>query len=90
MPGAADQIEGCAMAFEDVQAELGLLLTQIENETQPDDRHEIYLVIRRKLNELRAYGMPLPQDLVELERSLEQEFEADQRGDTHRANDSET
>lgn len=69
------------MAFEDVQAELGLLLTQMENETQPDDRHEIYLVIKRKLNELKAYGMPLPQDLVELERSLEQEFEADQRGE---------
>ncbi len=78
------------MAFEDVQAELGLLLTQIENETQPDDRHEIYLVIRRKLNELRAYGMPLPQDLVELERSLEQEFEADQRSDTRRATDSKS
>jgi hypothetical protein len=68
------------MAFEDVQAELGLLLTQMENERRPEDRHEIYLVVMRKLNELKAYGMPLPQDLVELERSLEQEFEAEQRG----------
>ncbi len=68
------------MAFEDVQAELGLLLTQIENEKQPEDRHEIYLVIMRKLNELRAYGMPLPQDLVELEQNLEKEFESDRRG----------
>lgn len=68
------------MAFEDVQAELGLLLTQIENERRPEDRHEIYLVIMRKLNELKAYGMPLPEDLVELERSLEREFEADRRG----------
>lgn len=68
------------MAFEDVQAELGLLLTQIENEKQPEDRHEIYLVIMRKLNELRAYGMPLPQDLVELEQNLEREFESDRRG----------
>jgi len=59
------------MAFEDVKAELGLLLTQMENEQQPEDRHEIYLVILRKLNELKAYGMPLPEDLVELERSLE-------------------
>ncbi len=69
------------MAFEDVQAELGLLLTQMENEAQPADRHEIYLVIKRKLNELKAYGLPLPEDLVELERSLEQEFEAEQRGE---------
>lgn len=68
------------MAFEDVQAELGILLTQIENERRPEDRHEIYLVIMRKLNELKAYGMPLPQDLVELERDLEKEFEAEQRG----------
>ena len=68
------------MAFEDVQAELGLLLTQMEIEQRPEDRHEIYLVITRKLNELRAYGMPLPQDLVDLEHNLEQEFEAEQRG----------
>lgn len=68
------------MAFEDVQAELGLLLTQMQNENQPDDKHEIYLVIMRKLNELKAYGMPLPQDLVDLERSLEAEFEAEKRG----------
>ena len=68
------------MAFEDVKAELGLLLTQMENEQQPEDRHEIYLVVMRKLNELKAYGMPLPQDLVELERNLEKEFEADRRG----------
>lgn len=69
------------MAFEDVKAELGLLLTQMENEQQPEDRHEIYLVIMRKLNELKAYGMPLPEDLVELERNLEKEFEAE-RGRT--------
>ncbi len=69
------------MAFEDVQAELGLLLTQMENERRPEDRHEIYLVVMRKLNELKAYGMPLPQDLVELEQNLEKEFEAEQRGD---------
>ena len=65
------------MAFEDMQAELGLLLTQLENERRPEDRHEIYLVIMRKLNELKAYGMPLPQDLVALEKALEAEFAAD-------------
>jgi hypothetical protein len=68
------------MAFEDVQAELGILLTQMENELRPEDRHELYLVIMRKLNELKAYGMPLPQDLIELEQNLEEEFEAEQRG----------
>ncbi len=75
-----DRIGGATLAFEDMQAELGLLLTQLENERRPEDRHEIYLVIMRKLNELKAYGMPLPQDLVDLERNLEREFEAEQRG----------
>lgn len=65
------------MAFEDIQAELGLLLTRMQNE--PADRHELYLLIVQKLNELKAYGMPLPAELVQLERRLEAEFEADQR-----------
>jgi hypothetical protein len=65
------------MAFEAIQAELGLLLTRMQNE--PEDRHELYLQIMQKLNELKAYGMPLPEDLVQLEKSLEAEFEADLR-----------
>ena len=69
------------MAFEDVQAELGLLLTQMQNETSPEDRHELYLVVLRKLNELKAYGMPLPQDLVDLENALEAEFKAEEQGE---------
>ncbi|MEG6509286.1 hypothetical protein V6C03_09920 [Methyloligella sp. 2.7D] len=62
------------MAFEDLQAELALLINQMED--QPEDRHELYLQIREKLNEMRAYGMPLPQDLVDLEEALEAEFAA--------------
>ena len=65
------------MAFEDLKAELALLLNQMEN--QPEDRHELYLQIREKLNEMRAFGMPLPEDLVRLERQLEAEFKADER-----------
>lgn len=67
------------MAFDDVQAELGILMTRMQNE--PEDRHELYLQLMEKLNELKAYGMPLPQDLVELEKALEAEFTADKRGD---------
>jgi hypothetical protein len=63
------------MAFEDKEAELGLLFTRMQK--QPEDRHELYEQIRQKLNELKAYGMPLPQDLVEFERDLEAEFAAD-------------
>ena len=63
------------MAFEDVKSELGILLTQMQNE--PEDRHELYLQLMEKLNELKAFGMPLPADLVELEKALEAEFTAE-------------
>ena len=42
------------MAFEHIQAELGLLLTRMQAE--PTDRHELYLQIMQKLNELKAYA----------------------------------
>jgi hypothetical protein len=41
------------------------------------DCHEIDLCIREKLGELKAMGMPLPEDLLRLERDLEAEFDAD-------------
>ena len=65
------------MAFEHMQAELGILLTRMQ--TEPTDRHELYLQIMLKLNELKAYGMPLPADLIQLEKRLEAEFEADMK-----------
>jgi len=65
------------MAFEDLKAELSLLLNQMEN--QPEDRHELYLQVREKLNEMRAFGMPLPDDLVRMEKDLENEFTAAKR-----------
>jgi hypothetical protein len=65
------------MAFENVQAEIGILMSRMQS--QPEDRHEIYLQLMEKLNELKAFGMPLPQDLVDLEKALEAEFAADKR-----------
>ena len=65
------------MAFDDLKAELGILMTQMQ--TQPEDRHELYLQLMEKLNEIKAFGMPLPQDLVEMERALEAEFAADKK-----------
>jgi len=65
------------MAFEDLKAELALLLNQMEN--QPEDRHELYLRVHEKLNEMRAFGMPLPDDLVRMEKDLEKEFAAAKR-----------
>ena len=63
------------MSFENLTAELSLLVDEIEGDQS--DRHEIYLRIREKLGELKAMGMPLPEDLVRLERNLEAEFDAD-------------
>jgi hypothetical protein len=71
------------MAFEDKEAELGLLFGRVQN--QPQDLHELYELIRQKLNELKAYGMPLPQDLVDFEHDLEAEFAAEQEDRERRA-----
>ncbi len=67
------------MAFDDLKAELGILMTQMQ--TQPEDRHELYLQLMEKLNEIKAFGMPLPQDLVAMEKALEAEFAADKKGE---------
>ncbi|HWB44082.1 MAG TPA: hypothetical protein VG900_01470 [Hyphomicrobiaceae bacterium] len=66
------------MAFEDKKAEIGLLLTRMRNE--PENRRELYQLIMQQLNELKAYGMPLPDDLVRLEEGLEVEFLQDEDG----------
>ncbi len=60
------------MAFEDVTAEIGLLLTRMQNE--PEDTHELHLQLVDKINELKAYGMPIPDELQNLERALEEQL----------------
>jgi hypothetical protein len=78
IPATTDPLtEAQAMAFDDLKAELALLINQMEN--QPEDRHELYMQVREKLNEMRAFGMPLPDDLVQLERDLEAEFARQER-----------
>ncbi len=60
------------MAFEEIKAQISLLLEEMVN--QPEDEHELLEQVRDKLNELRAMGMPLPDDLVALEKRLEERF----------------
>ena len=60
------------MAFDALQAEVALLVNQMEN--HPEDRHELHLVLLEKLNEMRAFGLPVPQDLLDLEEAFESEF----------------
>jgi hypothetical protein len=65
------------MAFDQIKLEILQLLTDMQN--QPEDKHEIYLSVREKLNQMKATGMPLPDDLVKLEHELEEEFANEQR-----------
>lgn len=60
------------MAFDALKTEIARLVRDLES--QPENRHELYLELRGKLNELRAMGMPLPDDLLRVERELEAEF----------------
>ena len=61
------------MAFEELQAEIALLFEQMTN--QPEDAHQLAEQLRELLNEMRASGMPLPEDLVALEAQLEAGFD---------------
>ena len=47
------------------------------------ERHEIHARLHQTLDRMRAFGMPLPDDLVALEKELadEFEFEAKKKGE---------
>ena len=60
------------MAFERLMAELSLLMQEVEK--APENKHEHYLEIREKLQEMRGLGLPVPSDLEALEQRLEAEF----------------
>jgi hypothetical protein len=54
-------------------------------QNEPEGLHEIYEQIRLKLNEMKAYGMPLPADLVQFEHDLEADFAAEEDDAERRA-----
>jgi hypothetical protein len=66
-----------AMAFDDLEAELALLINQMTD--PPEDLHELYLRIAEKLNEYKALGLPLPEDFVRVEKELEAFFAETER-----------
>jgi len=57
------------MALEELKAQIAVLLESIED--NPEDIHELHEMIRQHLAQIKAMGLPLPDDLVELERKLE-------------------
>lgn len=66
------------MAFELIKAEIDELLSDLQR--KPEDAHELQMVLLEKLNELRAFGMPVPPDLIKLEAALEADL-AQRRSD---------
>jgi hypothetical protein len=65
------------MALESLKAEIGLILEMFSN--PPHDKYELYVQLKEKLNEMRAFGMPPPADLIEFEEALDKEFAAKRR-----------
>ena len=61
------------MAFEEFRAQVAMLMNEIAG--NPQDAHELQESLREKLAEMQALGLPLPDDLVGLEASLEQDLD---------------
>ncbi len=57
------------MAFEQLKAGIYLILEEIEK--RPEDRHILQEELREKISELRAQGLPVPDDILRLEQELE-------------------
>lgn len=60
------------MTFEDIKAQIYVALEKMTD--QPEDAHELAVEIRERIAELRATGMPVPNDLLELDARLERDF----------------
>ena len=60
------------MNEQEIEAGLGLLLDQMEDEAA--DPHEIFMKLTAILNGMRALNLPLPADLVEMEAEMAEEF----------------
>lgn len=61
------------MAFEELRAQIAVLMDEISG--NPHDAHELQESLREKLAEMQALGLPLPDDLVGLERYLEADLD---------------
>lgn len=57
------------MAFEDWKVRLRMVLETATH--QPEDWHELQENLREELSGLRAQGLPVPRDLLDLEQALE-------------------
>jgi hypothetical protein len=58
-------------------AELNLLMDEAQRE--PEDLHELHFRVVEMMNQLRAMGEPIPDDLLRFERELTEEVEKGRR-----------
>ena len=63
------------MDRDEIRAALSVLLDEMEGEIE--DSHEVYLRLTMLLNQMRALGMPVPEDLAEMEADMSKEFAAE-------------
>lgn len=61
------------------EIEAAVLQFMQEFEGEIEDAHELHERLRQTLDGMRAMGMPLPDDLVRMERELSEEFARDAR-----------
>jgi len=67
-----------AMDRKELEAALSLWLTEMDGEIA--DRHETFQRLESILGQMRAMGMPIPQDLADLESELAEEFAVEGEG----------
>lgn len=60
---------------QEIEAAVLELLDEMEGKV--GDAHEIHMKLRQTLDGMRAMGMPLPDDLVRMEKELSAEFKDD-------------
>ena len=65
------------MGTERLVAALNLLVEQAERE--PDDLHEVHFKVVELMNQLRATGAAVPEDLLRFERELTRQVEQKQK-----------
>lgn len=65
------------VAFEEIKAEIATLLAELTE--RPHDRRQFEIMLRERLAELKAFGMPLPDDLAEFEAALDQQLAGEAR-----------
>lgn len=57
------------MAFEDWKVRLRMMLEEATH--QPEDLHELQEELREEVAKFRGQSLPVPQDILDLEKALE-------------------